>query len=131
MIGRGLKSQLVDISAFTKRSTVTVSQLVDDRSKLRHAEFRANGAYDEQIPLLLLPGEKELIAKGRTHLLLAHGHQKAMKVYYFAMPNPKKPRLPGRPANLMTEIHDISANLTPVEGPKETPTIKQLTSKSN
>jgi hypothetical protein len=104
---------------FTKRSIVTISQLADDSQQPRHAEFRANAAYDEQIPLLLLPGEKELIISGRTHLLLAHGHQN-LQFIYLAMPNPeKKPAWLGRSSNLINEIHDISANLSPAEGPKE------------
>lgn len=119
------------LRVFTKLLIITISQLPDTSRQPRHAEFRANAVYDEQIPLILLPGEKDLSTFNHQRLMLVHGYHK-LDFIHFVMPNPeKKPAWLGASRNLLAEIHDISANLTPAEGPKEVEplTIKEQTIK--
>jgi len=114
------------LRVFTKRAVLSVSQLPDTSKQPRHAEFRSNSKFDEQIPLFLLPGEKELSTMDRQHLLLVHGYHK-LEFIHFVMPNPeKKPAWLGASPNVLMEIHIAGPNLTPAEGPERsaTPTIK-------
>jgi hypothetical protein len=114
------------LRVFTKHATLSLSQLPDTSKQPRHAEFRANAMYDEQMPLLLLPGEKELSTADRQRLLLVHGYHK-LDFIHFVMPNPeKKPAWLGASPNVLEEIHIVNSDLTPVEGPDRVaaPTLK-------
>jgi hypothetical protein len=112
---------------FTKRAVISVSQLCDSTQQPRYADFRSNARFDQQMTLFLLPGEKELSASDRQRLLLVHGHRQ-LNFIHFVMPNPEKnPAWLGCSPNILKEIHDVSTNLVPAEGPKEidAPTIKE------
>jgi hypothetical protein len=114
------------LRVFTKRAILSVSQLPDTSQQPRHAEFRVNAGFDEQIPLFLLPGERELTTSDRQRLLLVHGYHK-LEFLHVVMPNPeKKPAWLGASPNVMTEIHVSNSNVTPEEGPERiaAPTLK-------
>jgi hypothetical protein len=112
---------------FTKRSIISISQLPDFSQQPRYAEFRANAVYDEQVPLFLLPGERDLSSFKHQRLLLVHGYHK-LDFIHFVMPNPEmKPAWLGDSGNLFKEIYIVDSNLTPAEGPGQVamPTIKE------
>ena len=101
---------------FTKDAILTINQLPDTVHRPRYADFRENDGYSEQISLF--PEEKNLGDKRRPHLLLLHGYH-SLDFINIAMPNKEKyPVWLGMSKNVLQEIHDISVDLVPAEGPK-------------
>jgi hypothetical protein len=115
------------LRVFTKEAVITVNQIADKCKQPRSAEFRANGAYDPQETLFLLPNEKNFASIKRPLLLLIHGYHD-LSFIHLAMPNPEKiPAWFGMSKNILTEVQDVSSGLAPAEGPStvQIPTIKE------
>jgi len=113
---------------YPPKSILTVSQCQNILEQPRKAIFRANAAFDNQPRLSLFPKEKDFSENGkRPALLLLHGYQK-LEFIHIAVPNPaRKPAWFGMTNNLLNELRDVSAELTPTEGPEtvSAPTIKE------
>lgn len=104
------------LKILTPNAVVTVSQLQHGDLQPRSAEFRRNYSLSNQTLFGFEAEELErtIGTNGQKHLILGHGYQE-LDFIQIGVPNPDGVGYLARTRNILTEIHDATPDVAPVE----------------